>query len=364
MFNPFKRTNKYIHFLEKEVFKPEVYLLFEEVLRMVQVLLADAIKRAHGSGFKAKRRIEEMFAEPPSAHAGQFKNLYYLLYFNEIAQTVGPVKNYKLVLTDQHIKYATQFVEQNPRMMLKFKADLQSFLNLYKKTQLAALEPAEQKNRADLLRRLAASLGPLGFKAVAGADGYYQVEPEPARRKQLYDAWYGSGQAGFFAKFLSRFQGPETAYSQYLKKTRRSKAVRALADLVCNQYPFGNPTKIKTLITFSVIVLEEITPKIQKSIDEENRKRVRQSHFFNADLKKLSGHIEKRSGEYYDQLGVDLNSFITAIRRIEGGVNRPDEAELQAQKERWNQIKKALNDLSFDYTETPDAKVMKLTGSH
>lgn len=362
MFNPFKRQNRYVKFLEKEVFNREVYSLLDESFRLVQTLLADAIKKAHGKSARAKKRLEDMLAEPPTAHVERFKNLYYLMFFHEIAQTVGPVKNYKVTLNDRHLKYAAHFVEQKPRMLKKFQADLQSFLFLYKKTQLAALEEQERDARAVRLKQLAQAVRPLGFRAVPDQEGYYTVEPDEIRRKELYDLWYGNAKTGTLSKFLNRFKGPQTSYSGYLKKLRRQRSVRQLAELVLNRYPFGNPTKIKTLIVFSVIIKEEVTTNIQRVIDEENKKRVRPQKFFNADLKKLSAQVQKRSGEYYSQLGRDLNSFVSAVRRTEETGNRLEEEEVKEQREHWQQIKKALDALGFDYTEMPNGKVMKLTG--
>ena len=210
------------------------------------------------------------------------------------------------------------------------------------------------------MERFSSACATVSFTWIQADRALLRVAPNPARRKVLYDAWLEGKKSRFTLGRFFKKKEPESEYSELLKKLRKQKAVRQLAELVSDRFAFGNPTKIKILITFSVILLEKVGPNLKKVIDQESSKQVRPKQFFNADFKKLSVQIEKMEGEYYEQLGKDLNAFFTAIRSMESQrVASTEEREEIAQ--RWSVMQKAVNQLGFDFAYSPDNKIQKLT---
>jgi len=360
LFNPFQSKNRQYRFAEKQLFTSDVLFLLTECLKLIHTQLSSAIKLAHGGGFKSQRMIEQELAKLPSEQANRFKGLFYLLYFNEIGQVIGPVKNYRIELGAAHDKYLLAFLEQNPKTLAKFEADLAHFLNTYYATLLKPLPKEAAPQVHQTLERFSKACATLGFTLNQADRALLRVAPNPARRKVLYDAWLEGKKSRFTLGRFFKKKEPESEYSELLKKLRKQKAVRQLAELVSDRFAFGNPTKIKILITFSVILLEKVGPNLKKVIDQESSKQVRPKQFFNADFKKLSVQIEKMEGEYYEQLGKDLNAFFTAIRSMESQrVASTEEREEIAQ--RWSVMQKAVNQLGFDFAYSPDNKIQKLT---
>ena len=357
MANPFKRENKYIKFAQKNLFTADLHYLLAECKNLVDKLLVDAITLAHGKGFKGQRLIEEELAKKPSDLASRFKSMFYLLYFNEISQVIGPNRSYRIEIGDKHIKFVTKMIEQDPKMLAKLQSDLASFLNHYYRTILEPMESSDSSAVSNRLARFARASQALGFRMISEDRALIRVEPNPEERKRIYDLWYASRKS----RFSFSFGKSKSEYSPYLKKLRKKKSIRQLADLVSNKFPFANPTKIKILITFSVIIAEEVSVHLKKMIDAESSMQVRPKSFFNADLKKLSAQIEKENGEYYQQLGKDLNAFLTAIRKGEDRQGRMEPEVEKAQAEHWSKMKKAVEALGFSYTLSPDNKIMKLT---
>ncbi|OGG93561.1 MAG: hypothetical protein A2508_09720 [Candidatus Lambdaproteobacteria bacterium RIFOXYD12_FULL_49_8] len=357
MLNPFKKQNVYLKFAQENIFTGDLYFLLEEVKKLVDQLLIEAVSRTHGKGFKGKRVVEAELAKRPSELAGKFKSMFYLLFFCEVAQVIGPSRNYKSQIEEQHLKYLANLIEQEPKMVAKLGADLSNFLNHYYSLILA---PQLAQNAAFVdaqLARLAKGTKALGFQMERGNRGAIVITPNEPERKRLYDLWFASRKR----RFSFGFKKTENEYSPYLKKLRKNKSIRYLANLICNEIPFANPTKIKILITFSVVISESVSAQVQKMITDENARHVRPKSFFTADLKKLSTQVEKKNGEYFSQLGIDLNSFLTAIRKGEDRQGRLDQAAQKAQDDRWTQLRKAVDALGFVYTLSPDNKVLKLS---
>jgi len=359
MFGRQKHHNKHVKFVNKHIFTGDVVFLLSETLKLIEVLLTGAIIQAHGKGVRTQRRVNKELSKDPSDHARHFKNLYYLLYFIEMAPVLGPVGR-RFKLTNQHVKYATGLVEQSPKLMEKLQSDLGSFINYYYHNILAAQASANPGFVEQTLSRLSRAYNALGYSLDIEDRNLLKVRENKSERARLYEIWFRQQRKVININKLKLSKQKTSEYAPYLRKTRKNKSVQKMADYVCNFYPFGNPTKIKILISCSVIILEQISKKLQKSIDDESRQDVRQKSFFNADMKKLSSQVEKRSGEYHQQLGKDINSFVVAVRRLEEA-NPAEGDALKAETERWTHIKKAVQVLGFSYTLSPDNKIMKLT---
>jgi len=359
MFRSFSLENKYIKFTFKHIFTHDVLFLLNETEKLVHLLLTSAIKEAEGTGLRAQQKTKRELAKDSSEHAKLFKNLFYLLYFIEISRSAGQTGK-KRKLTAQHIKCATRFVEQDPKMLAKLQSDLGSFINYYYHNILSPLEEKDSSQVQQHLSRISKAFTAMGYRLDQEDRSLFKVHVNEPARSRLYDIWFKQQKQTLSLKSISLFARKTSEYSPYLRKTRKNKSVQKLADYVCNRYPFANPTKIKILITCCVTVIEKVTPKLKQSIEDENRQQVRQTSFFNADLKKLSSQIEKRSGEYHQQLGKDLNAFITAVRRGEENATE-DQEQTKQEAERWNHIKKAVEYFGFAYTLSPDNKIMKIT---